>query len=194
MDDWQFFSLCDAFLRGCRASANRNNAARSLYSIGIWTIVDELFCEVNFLWRYYWSRKQTKQFLISFTGSAKRWIRRIVTHKSTVARTVTCMCRQDGRGRFPVLLDDLSKCRTNSQRKSQLSWNFLYDIYIEWYIQTVQQITRTLIHKNQFTSLCRGQKPASKCIRLVYEILVICRVLQALYTPQRCELMKKNNT
>ena len=42
-----------------------------------------------------------------------------VTHKSTVARTV--MCRQDGRGRFPVLLDDLSKCRTNSQRKSQLS-------------------------------------------------------------------------
>ena len=43
----------------------------------------------------------------------------VVTHKSTVARTV--MCRQDGRGRFPVLLDDLSKCRTNSQRKSQLS-------------------------------------------------------------------------
>ena len=42
-----------------------------------------------------------------------------VTHGSTVARTV--MCRQDGRGRFPVLLDDHSKCRTNSQRKSQLS-------------------------------------------------------------------------
>ena len=42
-----------------------------------------------------------------------------ITHKSTVARTV--MCRQDGRGRFPALLDDLSKCRTNSQRKSQLS-------------------------------------------------------------------------
>ena len=38
-----------------------------------------------------------------------------VTHKSTVVCTV--MCRQDGRGRFPVLLDDLSKCRTNSQRK-----------------------------------------------------------------------------
>ena len=42
-----------------------------------------------------------------------------VTHKCTVARTV--MCRQDGRGRFPVSLDDHSKCRTNSQRKSQLS-------------------------------------------------------------------------
>ena len=42
-----------------------------------------------------------------------------VTHRSTVVRTV--MCRQDGRGRFPVLLDDHSKCRTNSQRKSQLS-------------------------------------------------------------------------
>ena len=53
-----------------------------------------------------------------------------------------------------------------------------------------------MIHKNQFTSLCRGQKPASKCIRLVYEILVRCRALQALYTPQRCELMKTktNNT
>ena len=44
--------------------------------------------------------------------------------------------------------------------------------------------------KNQFTSLCRGQKPASKCIRLVYEILVRRRALQALYTPQRRELMK----
>ena len=42
-----------------------------------------------------------------------------VTHKHMVAGTV--MCRQDGRGWFPVLLDDLSKCRTNSQRKSQLS-------------------------------------------------------------------------
>ena len=100
------------------------------------------------------------------------------------------MCRQDGRERFPVLLDDHSKCRTNSQRKSQLSLNSLYGMYIECYIQTVKQITRTLIHKNQFTSLCRGQKPASKCIRLVFEILVICRALQALYTPQRCELMK----
>ena len=30
-----------------------------------------------------------------------------------------------------------------------------------------------------------------KCIRLVYEILVICRVLQALYTPQRCELINQ---
>ena len=37
-----------------------------------------------------------------------------VTHKSTVAHTV--MCRQGGRGRFPVLLDDLFKCRTNSHR------------------------------------------------------------------------------
>ena len=52
-----------------------------------------------------------------------------VTHGSMVARTV--MCRQDGRGRFPVLLDDLSKCRTDSQIKSQFSYNFLYDIYIE---------------------------------------------------------------
>ena len=40
---------------------------------------------------------------------ANRYYHSIVTHKSTVARTV--MCRQDGRGRFPVLLDDHSKCR-----------------------------------------------------------------------------------
>ena len=51
--------------------------------------------------------------------SVGQFIDTLVTHKSTVARTV--MCRQDGRGRFPVLLDDHSKCRTNSQRKSQLS-------------------------------------------------------------------------
>ena len=55
------------------------------------------------------------------TASGPSFAIEFVTHKSTVARTVTCMCRQDGRGRFPVLLDDLSKCRTNSQRKSQLS-------------------------------------------------------------------------
>ena len=40
--------------------------------------------------------------------------------------------------------------------------NLVRIFYIEWYIQTVQQIIRTLIHKSQFTSLCRGQKPASK--------------------------------
>ena len=45
-----------------------------------------------------------------------------VTHKSTVARTV--MCCQDGRGPFPVLLDDLSKCRTNSGPKA---------IYFSWF-------------------------------------------------------------
>ena len=67
----------------------------------------------------------------------------------------------------------------------------LNDIYKQY-----NKLHETLIHKNQFTSLCRGQKPASKCIRLVYEILVIYRALQALYTPQRCELMKTktNNT
>ena len=66
-----------------------------------------LFCEyeIHLTFHIY----QTKQ--ISLNSG--------VTHKSTVARTV--MCRQDGRGRFPVLLDDHSKCRTNSQRKSQLS-------------------------------------------------------------------------
>ena len=38
-----------------------------------------------------------------------------------------------------------------------------------------------------------GQKPASKCIRYVYEIQAICRALQALYSPQRCELIEKKN-
>ena len=71
--------------------------------------------------------------------------------------------------------------------KENPNLEFVYDIYIE------QQITRTLIHKKQFTSLCREQKPTFKSIRLAYEILVICRSLQALYTPQRCELMKKKN-
>ena len=46
------------------------------------------------------------------------------------------MCRQDGRGRFPVLLDDLSKCRTNSQRKSELRIFYmictLNDIYKQY--------------------------------------------------------------
>ena len=46
------------------------------------------------------------------------------------------MCRQDSRGRFPVLLDDHSKCRTNSQRKSQLRILYmvctLNDIYKQY--------------------------------------------------------------
>ena len=59
------------------------------------------------------------KFQLTFLGSCNYVHDLCVTHKSTVARTV--MCRQDGRGRFPVLLDDHSKCRTISQRKSQLS-------------------------------------------------------------------------
>ena len=68
---------------------------------------------------------------------------------------------------------------------------FLYDIYIKWYIQTVQQLTQTLIHKNQSLRCAEDRNPPQKCIRLVYEIRVICRALQALYSPQRCELIKK---
>ena len=41
-----------------------------------------------------------------------------VTHRSTVARTV--MCRQDGRGRFPVLLDGHSKCRKTHKENPNL--------------------------------------------------------------------------
>ena len=88
-----------------------------------------------------------------------------VMHKSTVARTV--MCRQDGRGRFPVLLDDLSKCRTNSQRTTQLRIFYmictLNDIYKQY-----NKLHKHWYTKNQFTSLCRGQKLAWKCIRLIY--------------------------
>ena len=63
-------------------------------------------------------KRMNKRTLLSWT-SRRLLTCPLVTHKSTVARTV--MCRQDSRRRFPVLLDDLSKCRTNSQRKSQLS-------------------------------------------------------------------------
>ena len=35
------------------------------------------------------------------------------------------------------------------------------------------------------------RNPPQNASEIVYEILVICRALQALYTPQRCELMKK---
>ena len=60
-----------------------------------------------------------QQFIKHINPQVQHYHLNVVTHKSTVARTV--MCRQDGRGRFPVLFDDHSKCRTNSQRKSQLS-------------------------------------------------------------------------
>ena len=111
-----------------------------------------------------------------------------ITHKSTVARTV--MCRQDDRGWFPVLLDDLSKCRTNSQRKSQLRIFYmtftLNDIYKQY----------NKLHEHWYTKIsslrcAEDRNPLQKCIRLVYEIQVICRTLQALYSTQLCELMKK---
>ena len=45
----------------------------------------------------------------------------------------------------------------------------------------------------KISSLRRAEdrNPPQKCIRLVYEIQVICRALQAPYSPQRCELIKK---
>ena len=109
-----------------------------------------------------------------------------VTHKSTVARTV--ICRQDGRGRFPFFFFGQTYKENPNLVRILYMVCTLNDIY--------KQYNKLHVHKNQFTSLCRGQKPASKCIRLVYEILVICRALLALYTPQRCELMKTktNNT
>ena len=63
--------------------------------------------------------------------------------------------------------------------------------YVHWMIYTNSTTNYTNIDTQKSV-----QKPASKCIRLVYEILAICRALQALYTPQRCELMKTktNNT
>ena len=43
------------------------------------------------------------------------------------------MCRQDGRRWFSALLGDLSKCRTNSQRKSQLR---IFIWHLHWMIYT----------------------------------------------------------
>ena len=73
------------------------------------------------------------------------FILNLVTHGSTVAHSV--MFRQDGREWFLVLLDNLSKCRTNKENPN-LVRIFLYDNYIKWYILTVQQIKQTLTHKN----------------------------------------------
>ena len=115
-----------------------------------------------------------------------------VTHKSTVARTI--MCRQDGRGWFPILLDDLSKCRHTHKENPNLVRIFymtftLNDIYKQY----------NKLHKHWYTKIsslrcAEDGNPPQKCIRLVYEMQVIYRALQALYSPQRCELIKKTHT
>ena len=63
-------------------------------------------------------------------------------------------------------------------------------------IYTNSTTNYTNIDTQKISSLrcAEDRNPSQKCIRLVYEIQVICRALQALYSPQRCELMKKNNT
>ena len=107
--------------------------------------------------------------------------------------------------RLPVLLravktveGDFRFCWTTTPNVGQTHKENPNLVRILYMVCTLNDIYKQYnkLHKNQFTSLCRGQKPASKCIRLVYEILVRCRALQALYTPQRCELMKTktNNT
>ena len=52
------------------------------------------------------------------------------------------------------------------------------------------------LHEHWYTKIsslrcAEDRNPPQKCIRLVYEIQVICSALQALYSTQRCELMKK---
>ena len=107
--------------------------------------------------------------------------------------------------RLPVLLcavktveGDFRFCWTTTPNVGQTHKENPNLVRILYMVCTLNDIYKQYnkLHKNQFTSLCRGQKPASKCIRLVYEILVRCRALQALYTPQRCELVKTktNNT
>ena len=52
------------------------------------------------------------------------------------------------------------------------------------------------LHEHWYTRIsslrcAEDRNPLKKCIRLVYEMQVICRALQALYSSRRCELMKK---
>ena len=69
-------------------------------------------------------------------AEAIRDMEHIVTHRSTVARTV--MCRQDGRGRFPVLLDDHSKNVGQTHKENPNLIRFLHmvctlnDIYKQY--------------------------------------------------------------
>ena len=91
------------------------------------------------------------------------------------------------RGRFPVLLDDLSKCRTNSQRTTQLRIFYmictLNDIYKQY-----KNYTNIDTQKSVHFAVSRTETRLK--MHQTY-ILVKCRALQALCTPQRCELMNK---
>ena len=105
--------------------------------------------------------------------------------------------------RLPVLLcavktveGDFRFCWTTTPNVGQTHKENPNLVRILYMVCTLNDIYKQYnkLHEHWYTKIsslrCRGQKPASKCIRLVYEILVRCRALQALYTPQRCELMK----
>ena len=54
------------------------------------------------------------------------------------------------------------------------------------------------LHKHWYTKIsslhcAEDRNPPQKCIRHIYKIQAMCRALQALYSPQRCELIKKTH-
>ena len=103
---------------------------------------------------------------------------KIVTYKSTDARTV--ICRQDGRGRFPVCwtispnVGQIRKENPNLVRilYLKLIWNDIYKQYNKLHNIDTQKSVHFAVPRTE-TRL----KNASD--------------LQALYSPQRCELIKK---
>ena len=133
---------------------------------------------------------------LNFAGRESGWISgpssersewMCVTHKSTVVRTV--ICRQDGRGRFPV-------CWTTSPNVGQTpkeNPNLVF--YMTFTLNDIYKQYNKL-HKHWYTKIsslrcAEDWNPPQKCIRHVYKIQAICRALQALYSPQRCDLIKK---
>ena len=110
--------------------------------------------------------------------------------------------------RLPVLLcavktveGDFRFCRMISPNVGQThkeNPNLVRFFYMTFTLNDIYKQYNKL-HEHRYTKISslrcgEDRNPPQKCIRLVYGIQVICRALQTLYSPQRCELMKKNNT
>ena len=147
--------------------------------------------------------------LLKFLNAVKR-ILETISHISPLLTQSEFTCGRGGllhiKVRLPVLLcavktveGDFRFCWTITPNVGQTHKENPNLVRILYMVCTLNDIYKQYnkLHEYWYTKIsslrCIEDRNASD---LVYEILVICRALQALYTPQRCELMKTktNNT
>ena len=107
-----------------------------------------------------------------------------------VARTV--ICRQDGRGRFPVRWTISPNVGQTHEENPNLVRILYINLHEMIFTNSTTNNTNIDTQRSVHFAVPRVETRLTNASDLYMKY--ICRALQALFSPQKCELIKKNNT